>query len=388
MAKTSDSERLDSSFIAKTRDGWSSTASYIQQLITRVILEPSIPPPPRPSAQIPRTKRTSTEHARQHSRSPSSQGSNYKHAYQTQNPSGILWSNAAEKRFEKGHFVVVPDVPDQPTEQQLDTWEASDPKEYKIKVLNSTVEEMTKTVIGTVNTSDDNNVIYVDFPTMTLQHGHEGIRRHVQVLTRGQAKTKRTRGNGYARADAVSRGTKATGAPTGPISSLHIGCQRRPGGGIPNLVGDQYYFMQSFETREERVDGFQDYLATSKSAMTYKPEFRPDNLVASTGVVKVGHSLTRGDNITILYDAESDANFRLIHGTAFEQWIRNNEMLTEPDSSARFRDSALCARASPRSNARGPRVQIGLFRYTSERSLRNSCLAARVSTRGSIHQLA
>lgn len=31
-------------------------------------------------------------------------------------------------------------------------------------------------------------------------------------------------------------------------------------------------------------------------------------------------------NITILYDAESDANFRLIHGTAFEQWIRNNEL--------------------------------------------------------------
>ena len=31
-------------------------------------------------------------------------------------------------------------------------------------------------------------------------------------------------------------------------------------------------------------------------------------------------------NITILYDAKSDANFRLIHGTAFEQWIRNNEV--------------------------------------------------------------
>ena len=30
-------------------------------------------------------------------------------------------------------------------------------------------------------------------------------------------------------------------------------------------------------------------------------------------------------NIIVLYDAESDPNFRLIHGTAFEQWIRNNE---------------------------------------------------------------
>ncbi len=65
---------------------------------------------------------------------------------------GILWSSTAEERFGKGHFVVVPDVPDQPTEQQLDTWEASDPKEYKIKVLNPTAELMTQIVIGTVNT--------------------------------------------------------------------------------------------------------------------------------------------------------------------------------------------------------------------------------------------
>ena len=51
---------------------------------------------------------------------------------------GILWSKEAERRFEAGHFVIVPDIPDQPTEQQLDTWEASDPKEYKISVLNPT----------------------------------------------------------------------------------------------------------------------------------------------------------------------------------------------------------------------------------------------------------
>ena len=49
---------------------------------------------------------------------------------------GILWSTRAEERFEKGLFVIVPDVPDQPTEEQLHTWQASDPKEYKIRVLN------------------------------------------------------------------------------------------------------------------------------------------------------------------------------------------------------------------------------------------------------------
>lgn len=30
----------------------------------------------------------------------------------------------------------MPDIVDQPTQQQVDTWEASDPKEYKIRVLN------------------------------------------------------------------------------------------------------------------------------------------------------------------------------------------------------------------------------------------------------------
>ena len=49
---------------------------------------------------------------------------------------GILWSDLAEERFEGGHFVIVPDIVDQPTQQQVDTWEASDPKEYKIRVLN------------------------------------------------------------------------------------------------------------------------------------------------------------------------------------------------------------------------------------------------------------
>ena len=59
---------------------------------------------------------------------------------------GILWSSEAEERFEAGHFVVVPDVPDLPTEQQLDTWEASDPKEYKIRVLNPSHPSMERKV--------------------------------------------------------------------------------------------------------------------------------------------------------------------------------------------------------------------------------------------------
>lgn len=44
--------------------------------------------------------------------------------------------------------MVVPDVPDQPTEQQLDTWEASDPKEYKIRVLSPTHPSMKFVLYG------------------------------------------------------------------------------------------------------------------------------------------------------------------------------------------------------------------------------------------------
>ena len=70
--------------------------------------------------------------------------SGYSELFKAEN--GILWSGDAEDRFEAGHFVVVPDIPNQPTEQQLDTWEASDPKEYKIRVLNPEHPSMTRKV--------------------------------------------------------------------------------------------------------------------------------------------------------------------------------------------------------------------------------------------------
>ena len=72
--------------------------------------------------------------------------SGYSELFKAEN--GILWSKEAEEQFEAVHFVVVPDVPDQPTEQQLDTWEASDPKEYKIRVLNPTHPFMKRVVYG------------------------------------------------------------------------------------------------------------------------------------------------------------------------------------------------------------------------------------------------
>ena len=73
---------------------------------------------------------------------------------------GILWSTRAEERFEKGLFVIVPDVPNQPTKEQLDTWEASDPKEYKIRVLNPEHELMVLGVRGKTWADLDNERLY------------------------------------------------------------------------------------------------------------------------------------------------------------------------------------------------------------------------------------
>ena len=65
---------------------------------------------------------------------------------------GIFWSLEAETRFEAGHFVIVPDTPDQPTKQQVDTWQASDPREYKVRVLNPTHTLMEQKIPGTDKT--------------------------------------------------------------------------------------------------------------------------------------------------------------------------------------------------------------------------------------------
>lgn len=48
---------------------------------------------------------------------------------------GILISEAAKERFDQGLFVLVPDI-DSTSQHSVDIWNASDPKEYKIRVLN------------------------------------------------------------------------------------------------------------------------------------------------------------------------------------------------------------------------------------------------------------
>ena len=54
---------------------------------------------------------------------------------------GILWCTDAEDRFSK-QFTIVPNVPDKPSEEDIERWQDAEVKDYKVKVLNHDDETM------------------------------------------------------------------------------------------------------------------------------------------------------------------------------------------------------------------------------------------------------
>ena len=61
---------------------------------------------------------------------------------------GMLWCDGAEQVFEAGQFVIVPDIDDEPTLEQVETWEASHPKQYKIRIFEPTHPMMQSKISG------------------------------------------------------------------------------------------------------------------------------------------------------------------------------------------------------------------------------------------------
>ena len=49
---------------------------------------------------------------------------------------GMLVSKKVEEVFDKGFLVIVPRVPDDPTSAQISLWNSSDPKEYKMRIID------------------------------------------------------------------------------------------------------------------------------------------------------------------------------------------------------------------------------------------------------------
>ena len=55
---------------------------------------------------------------------------------------GLMLSTYAEKRLEDGDIVLVPDVKDTASQEEIDAWSESEPKEYKIRVINPKAKGM------------------------------------------------------------------------------------------------------------------------------------------------------------------------------------------------------------------------------------------------------
>lgn len=57
---------------------------------------------------------------------------------------GILKSHAAESLFDKGYYVIVPQVSEDPSLQEIQDWHLVEPKNYQIRVLEPNVKAMTQ----------------------------------------------------------------------------------------------------------------------------------------------------------------------------------------------------------------------------------------------------
>lgn len=49
---------------------------------------------------------------------------------------GLMLSDEVEDRISEGLMAIVPDAPDRPSQREVDKWRKSEPKEYKIRVLD------------------------------------------------------------------------------------------------------------------------------------------------------------------------------------------------------------------------------------------------------------
>jgi hypothetical protein len=59
---------------------------------------------------------------------------------------GMIVSQLVEKKFDKGFIAIVPRLPDYPTQSQIAAWNLSEPKEYKIRILDPKSPEVDEVV--------------------------------------------------------------------------------------------------------------------------------------------------------------------------------------------------------------------------------------------------
>jgi hypothetical protein len=59
---------------------------------------------------------------------------------------GMIISDVVEKKFDKGFMAIVPRLPDRPTPAQVQQWNSSEPKEYKVRILDHKNPEVNKVI--------------------------------------------------------------------------------------------------------------------------------------------------------------------------------------------------------------------------------------------------
>ena len=75
----------------------------------------------------------------------------------------ILWFEEAEQRFSNRQFVIIPDIPDNSDQGQVERWEASSIRDYKIRILNPQSKTMSAKILRTDKRWNDLDGTKVEF---------------------------------------------------------------------------------------------------------------------------------------------------------------------------------------------------------------------------------
>ncbi|RJE20901.1 hypothetical protein PHISCL_06769 [Aspergillus sclerotialis] len=60
---------------------------------------------------------------------------------------GLLISKNVEAKFESGLFVIVPDLPEEPTAEMITRWQQDEPREYKLKIIERDSAKLNRPVV-------------------------------------------------------------------------------------------------------------------------------------------------------------------------------------------------------------------------------------------------
>ena len=99
---------------------------------------------------------------------------------------GMIISELVEERFDRGFMAIVPRLPDRPTPEQVQLWDCSEPKQYKVRILDLKDPDVNKvTHPESTQTWKDLDDVDVEFRSMFRPRARYLYFHHcIQVLRR------------------------------------------------------------------------------------------------------------------------------------------------------------------------------------------------------------